>query len=211
MKVDLCDIFEKCLSAKYIHVENDGSYSSYTVDKTRYIFFQQSNGKTDWMNNFDFPSKAYKGMDIPWRCHRGFLKVWKSILPYVEKLLKTSSFESAVVVGYSHGAALSALCFEYVWYNYPDIRNNLYGFSFGSPRIFYGKRNYSFLKERFSKYINVINSDDIVTKVPPSILGYRHMGKLLYIGRDKKFFSINAHRAESYRESLKEIRCIIDV
>jgi hypothetical protein len=207
----LCDLFEKCLKAKYINVENSGSYSTYKIDKTRYIFFEHSNGYTDWKNNFDFPSKAYKGMDIPWRCHRGFLKVWKSIIPHLEKMLENMDFDSCVIVGYSHGGALSALCFEYVWFNYPDLRNNIYGFSFGSPRIFYGKRNFEFLSERFTKYINVINSDDIVTKLPPLFLGFRHMGKHLYIGKDRKLVSVNSHKPESYKTSLKEIRCVIDI
>lgn len=211
MKFDLCDLFDKCLKAEYIHVENAGSYSSYKIDKTLYIFFQHSHGRVDWKNNLDFPSRAYKGMDIPWRCHRGFLRVWKSVLPYVKKVLETNTFSYCVIVGYSHGAALSALCFEYVWYNFSRIRENLYGVSFGSPRIFYGKRNFEFLSERFLKYVNVINSDDIVTKVPPSFLGYRHMGKLLYVGREKNFFSVNAHRPESYKASLKDIRCIVDI
>lgn len=211
MKFDLCDLFDKCLKAEYIHVENDGSYSTYMIDNTRYVFFQHSNGKQDWINNFDFPSKAYKDMDIPWRCHRGFLKVWKSISPYMDKIIALQDFRKCVVVGYSHGGALSSLCFEYIWYNLPKIRENLYGVSYGSPRIFYGKKNYDFLKERFSKYINVINSDDIVTKVPPRLLGYRHMGKILNIGRDKHFLSINSHRPESYKKSLLELRCVVDI
>jgi hypothetical protein len=211
MKFDLCSLFDKCINAKYIHVENDGSYASYKIDEIRYLLFQQSNGVNDWKNNFDFPSRPYKGMDIPWKCHRGFLKVWKSIMPYVEQLLENHDFESAVVVGYSHGGAISALCFEYVWYNFPEIRDKLYGFSFGCPRIFYGRRNYIFLKERFNKFVNVINSDDVVTKLPPAIFGYKHMGKKLYIGQEKRFFSVNAHRAESYKASLREIKCTVDI
>jgi hypothetical protein len=192
-------------------VENDGSYSSYMVDKTRYIFFQHSNGLVDWKNNFDFPSKAYKDMDIPWRCHRGFLKVWKSIIPYIDKILLKNEFVSCVITGYSHGGALSALCFEYVWYNYPDIRDKIFGFSFGSPKIFYGKKNYDMLKDRFSKYINVVNSDDIVAKVPPSFLGYKHMGKVLYIGNGRKLFSVNSHKPENYMTALRDLRCIVDI
>ena len=211
MRFDLCSLFERCLEAKYIHVENDGSYASYKIDEKRYIFFQHSNGIQDWKNNFDFPSKAYKGMDIPWRCHRGFLKVWKSIMPYIEKLILPKDFEAAVIIGYSHGGALSSLCYEYVWYNYPEIRNRLYGFSFGSPRIFYGTKNYAFLMKRFEKYVNVVNSEDIVTKLPPYIMGYRHMGKVLDIGRDKKIPSVKAHRPESHRNALREIKCTIDV
>jgi triacylglycerol lipase len=211
MKFDLCSLFEKCLSIKYTDIENDGSFASYRIDNTRYIYFQHSNGKADWKNNFDFPSKVYHDNDIPWRCHRGFLKVWKSLEPYIENLLDSTDIKKIVVVGYSHGAALCALCYEYIWYSYPNLRNYLYGFAFGSPRIFYGKRNYDILNARFDKFINVINADDIVTKLPPKIFGYSHTGKILYIGEDKNFFSIKAHRPESYRNSLRYFKCIIDI
>ncbi len=211
MKFDLCEIFERCLKASYIHVENDGSYATYKINDTRYILFQHSNGKGDWKNNFDFPSKAYKGMDVPWKCHRGFLKVWKSVMPYVEAALEKSEYSSAVIVGYSHGAALSALCFEYVWYNYPEKRDALYGFSFGCPRIFFGNKNHTFLEERFAKFVNIINSGDIVTKIPPAFLGYKHLGKLIHIGNSRNVLSVNAHKPDSYMNSLKSIRCVLDV
>ena len=211
MKFDLCDIFERCNRAKYIHVENEGSYATYKNDETRYLLFQQSNGKTDWKNNFDFPSVPYKGMDIPWKCHRGFLKVWKSLLPYVERVLAESTFKNVVIVGYSHGAALSALCYEYVWYNFSEKRNEIYGFSFGGPKIFYGKRNLSFLENRFQNFINIINSNDVVTKLPPLIMGYHRLGKVIKIGKEKSLFSINAHRPENYKKSLYELNCIVDV
>ena len=32
--------FNDCLRAKYINVENSGSYSTYKIDQTRYIFFE---------------------------------------------------------------------------------------------------------------------------------------------------------------------------
>ncbi len=211
MKFDLCNLYEKCLSVDYKTVDEEGSYATYKIDGTRYIFFEKSNGAADWKNNFDFPAKPYDGMDVPWYCHRGFLRVWKGLVPYIEKILRSSMFDSAVIVGYSHGAALSALCFEYVWYNYSDVRDRLYGFAFGSPRVFYGKKNYDFLKTRFLQYVNVMNYGDIVTKVPPKIFGYRHIGKMLWIGNDKKLISVNAHRPESYKLALKGIKCVIDV
>ena len=211
MRFDLCDIFERCLKANYKTVENDGSYSTYKTYDTRYILFQQSNGIVDWKNNFDFPAKPYSGMDVPWKCHRGFLRVWKSIRPFICNALIDSNFKNCVIVGYSHGAAIAALCFEYVWYNFPEKRKCLYGFSFGSPKIFYGRKNFSFLENRFENYINIINANDLVTKLPPKIFGYRRLGKEINIGKGKKFFSVNDHRAENYQKGLKSINCTIDI
>ena len=86
----------------------------------------------DWKNNFDFPAKPYKDMEVNWSCHRGFLRVWKSIEPYLEEVINDMTISQIYIVGYSHGAAIASLCHEYVWYHRPDLRDNgLEGFGFG--------------------------------------------------------------------------------
>ena len=61
--------------------------------------------------------KVVMNMKIKWRCHRGFLRVWKTIKPYIEQI-DFSKAKKIVVVGYSHGAAIATLCHEYIWFNY---------------------------------------------------------------------------------------------
>jgi len=105
-KERLYNCFSKCLSAKYLHVENDGSYCLIKNDNTLIIYFEKSNGNMDWKSNFNFPAKPYRKMQNKWYCHRGFLKVWKSIEPYVADDINDSNISKIEIVGYSHGGAI---------------------------------------------------------------------------------------------------------
>lgn len=161
------------------------------------MYFEWSNGVEDWLNNFNFPAKPYRDMENLWFAHRGFLKVWKSIEPYVAERINDKSIKRFEVVGYSHGAAVALLCFEYVRYNRPDAE--AIGVGFGSPRVVFGamRRN---VRKRFEGFTVVRNGKDIVTRMPPAILGFRHAGKLLKIGCPKGL--IKDHYPENYKSAL---------
>ena len=192
--MNLLKLFQKCVNAKYIHVENSGDYCVERQDSTLYIYLECSNGSTDWKNNFDFPAKPYKRMGkTVWLAHRGFLRVWKSIETHLEAYIKDETVKKIVVVGYSHGAALAVLCHEYIWYNRPDLRDeNLEGYGFGCPRVLWGIKTKK-IKERWKNFVVIRNLDDIVTHVPPLLFGYSHVGTMVKIGKKRKYSSINAH------------------
>lgn len=192
--------FMQCISETYMTVENDGSFAVKKEGDALFLWFQCSDGLTDWINNFDFPAKPYRHMGDLWFCHRGFLKVWKSIEPYVASHINDPTIKNIEIVGYSHGAAVAALCYEYVKYNRPDV--NVSGFGFGGPRVFWGFAHKRVL-DRFKGFVLVRNSKDIVTHLPPAIFGFRHVGEILKIGRKSRGI-IDDHRPESYIESLEE-------
>lgn len=203
--------FERCWNATYTHVENEASYAIERDGDTLYILFQKSNGMIDWKNNFDFPAVPYTGMEIPWRCHRGFLKVWKSIEPYIIDAVRDLSVKEVVIVGYSHGAAIAALAHEYVWYHRPDLRDHLIGFGYGAPRCYWGWTMPAALKERWKNFYIIRNNNDIVTYVPPMLFGFRHVGEITPLGdgscvlRKNKLKCIDDHRPENYIYSLERI------
>lgn len=201
---------EKCYNAKYIHVENDGDYAIERDGDIVYLLFQQSNSKEDWKNNFDFPAKPYKDMEIPWKCHRGFLKVWKSIEPYIENTVLDQTVKKFIIIGYSHGAAIATLAHEYVWFHRPDLREHgLEGYGFGCPRCYWGLFIDIELEKRWENFYPIRNCHDIVTHVPPIIFGFRHIGQLISVGKTNQyvirkniFKCVDAHRWENYRYSL---------
>lgn len=168
-------LFKKCLSANYIQVENDANYCIQREGNKLYILFQETSSKIDWKNNFDFPAKPYKDMGITWYCHRGFLRVWKSIEPYIEDAIDDITVESIDLIGYSHGSAIATICHEYIWYHRPDLREHLRTFAFGSPRFFWGFRMSDSLKERWKGVTIIRNGNDIVTHLPPVLFGFRHV------------------------------------
>lgn len=191
-------------NVKYITVGEDVDYCFKQEGPTLYIYLEPSNGKLDWKHNFMFAKRPYKDMKIPYRVHRGFLKCWKYIEDIVIEKIKDTSIREIIVVGYSHGGALSMLCHECCWFHRPDIRDNIWGIGFDSPRVYAGFKVKKALKERWAQYIVIRNHTDLVTHVPPFIFGYRHVGKLVKIGKHKKYGFIKSHYQTNILWSLAE-------
>ncbi len=196
----LQSLFGACLDLPYTEIEGGGSFFCQKKKGVLYVFFEKSNGLRDWENNFRFHAEKYE--DGGFYCHSGFLKVWKSILPYISSKLDDPEVYAAIIVGYSHGGAVATLCHEYLWRTRSDIRDHIYGYGFGAPRVVWGR-----VKNRGQiwKNYNVIrNIDDLVTHLPPKVLGYRHVGSITEIGEKGIYSSIDAHREESYTEQLSK-------
>lgn len=191
--------FIRCLNAKYIHTDNDGDYAieESRDGKTLYLLFQWTRTAYDWVSNFDFLAKPYKDMEIPWRCHRGFLRVWKSIEPFIKDAVANPKYTKIYTVGYSHGGAIATLAHEYVWFNRPDLRSKenpdgITGYGFGCPRCYFGsilpwKKMPQELAQRWERFYPIRNLTDLVTHVPPRIFGFRHVAPVVQLGRTDKW------------------------
>lgn len=192
----LSELFASCLKADYRVVEDGGSFAVVRDGDVLYIFFEKSNGYEDWINNLSYRAVPRGREGDEWYCHEGFLRVFESVLPYIERLIASKSVRKIITVGYSHGGALSLLCHEYAWYTREDIRDAIEGYGFGCPRVVLG--NVRDEGERWRNFLVIRNIDDIVTHMPPTFLGYRHKGRFLEIGKSGKYSRIDAHRAENY-------------
>ena len=107
---NLSGTFRAILDANYTHLDGDASFAFRVENQTLHIYFEWSNGKTDWRNNFDFPAKPYRDMKDGWRCHRGFLRVWKAIEPHLSAQILNPDVGQIIIAGYSHGGAIAQLC-----------------------------------------------------------------------------------------------------
>ncbi|MBR7184411.1 MAG: hypothetical protein IKD37_02260 [Clostridia bacterium] len=196
--------FARLLEASYITAGNGGSYCLERDGNTLTVFFEQSNGEVDWLNNLDFPSVLYAHMPCVWYCHRGFARVFGSLLPLIQNALLDPTLSQITVCGYSHGGALALLCHEFVWYARPDLRGGkLHSFAFGAPRVIFAPRGLCpGLKARFADLVLVRNLDDAVTHLPPRFLGYTHPHPPLIIGERGKYSPVDAHRADAYLAEL---------
>lgn len=211
--IELLDAYKKCLYAKYVHVDEDGDYAIEKDGNTMYLLFECSNSKTDWHHNFMFGARPYKEMEVKWRCHRGFLRVWKSIEPHIAGAVEDKTVKKIYVIGYSHGAAIATLCHEYVWFHRPDLRENgLEGFGFGCPRCYFGWHIKKELKERWEHFHPIRNCGDLISHLPPVLFGYTHVNKT-YSLKNKKLFKkyhcsllngISAHYQANYLYSLEK-------
>lgn len=200
-------LFEKCLGAEYIHTDKGGDYSLTVEGDTLYLLFEWSDGREDWISNFDFPAKPYKRMSEVWFCHRGFLRVWKAMRDEIEAkvadILK-AHFEIAkiVCVGYSHGGALALFATEDMAYLYGGAYT-VKGYGFGAPRVLWGHIPKA-AKIRLQAFKVIRNIPDIVTHLPPCLLGFRHVATPLKIGERRKYSPIKAHYDSAYIAELKE-------
>ena len=204
--MDLSEALTSCLDLhhRYIHVNGGGDYYIERCGKTLKIYFEWSDGIEDWINNFRFfavPCKPYKGMNKIWFCHGGFFKVWEAIEPYLAEVIADRSITNIDVVGYSHGAAIALLCYEYCVFNRPDAI--IEGVGFGCPRVLWGfipKK----IRERFYNFKVVRNGNDIVCHLPPAFMGFTHVGKIIKIGRTNP---IKDHLGSEYLQSIKKFYC----
>ena len=204
MRDTLLGLFKDVLSVKYTTVKKSkASFFSEMRGNILYIFFEHSNGIVDWRNNFDFPAKPYRDMENKWFVHRGFLRVWKSARDYLKGPILNKKVRGIVIVGYSHGAALALLCHEFCVFHRADIAHNIFGYGFGCPRVVHGPLKKEICK-RFKQFYVIRNCKDIVTHLPPTLLGFRHVGNIVHIGKDAKLGPIDSHRAENYTKQLEK-------
>ena len=197
MKLSL--LFYETLNADYLHLESGADYAFSRRGSTLYIYFEASDGATDWKNNLDFP--VVRRGKRPLFLHRGFFRVFESLRPAVFVAVSDKSIENVVISGYSHGAALAVLCYDEVLRLRPDLQKKVVGYGFGAPRVFFGIKTRR-LTRRFADFTVVRNIDDLVTHLPPRILGYFHAGKLLTVGEKGKYNRIDAHRPENIMHEL---------
>lgn len=162
----------------------------------RVLYFECSDGKSDWRYNLAFGETVYD--DGEFRAHRGFKMLWKSVKKEIEAL----DFDT--IVGYSQGAALALFAHENFLHRkgYEPI-----SFVFGCPRVLY--RPSKKILARFSQFYRFENPGDMVTMVPPSIIGYKHAGKETVLKQEATrpkgcnlFRWASGHSPEEYRQRL---------
>lgn len=176
---------------------------------TLWITFRGSDSPKDWKNNFTFWQKTipYDNMESKIRVHSGFLNAYKA--PGVrDRILNALSRDTHYIkiTGHSLGAALAVLCAVDVQYNFPgcDIEVML----FGCPRV--GNKAFAMsYNKRVDKTVRVENSNDIVTKVPPALWGYRHVGARLHIGSPRLLWRLSANDHYPHRYYAGLLRKII--
>jgi len=111
------------------------------------------------------------------RVHSGFHSEVNELWPLLEQQIKENQ-RPMWFSGHSLGGAMAAVCAVRCKIS-PIPSNPQAIFSYGAPRV--GNRSYSsYLKVKHYRWVN---NNDIVPRVPPRWLGYRHMGQEIYLNR----------------------------
>lgn len=190
------ELFRLCNATTWRTAGIDTQYNITETQDTVYLSFAPSSSKRDWLDNFNFPVKPYRDMPRLWLAHGGFVRAWKAAKDQITKevipLIKNKKFR---ITGYSHGGAIATLAHE--WFEFNDYYPIT--FTFGSPRVIWMPVKHTLYS--FCWLVPVRNSGDIVMHAPPAIMGYRHVGSLITIGKPG-MVGIKHHKPEEYYKYL---------
>lgn len=109
------------------------------------------------------------------RVHRGFKREADDLWPYLEEELASNKLP-LWICGHSLGGATATICAGRCMISHIRTEpEELY--TYGSPRV--GDRAY--VEHAKLEHYRWVNNNDVVTRVPPVWLGYRHCGKEIYL------------------------------
>lgn len=142
-----------------------------------------------------WPDKAYNGHGL---VHNGFQEEVNKVWPKIETSLKMmkAKDKKLFICGHSLGGAMATIATSRL-----DNVDALY--TYGSPRV--GTRKW--VNSIKTPHFRHVNNNDIVTKVPLAIMGYKHHGTLRYInfyGKIRKltFWQAVKDKFRGYRSGL---------
>lgn len=203
-EMKLSEIFERHLNLPFNEVDPyDVEYYLERNGDELLIDFKWTNNFRKWLINFQFCKQPYKDMQRKWYAHKGFLKCFKTVEPYIAVAIGDPSIKSVRIVGYSHGGALAMLAHEFIWFHRPDLRDNLVTYAFGAPRVYGGIKLPDELKERWENFYLIRVKNDIVSYLPPYPI-YSHVGNKIELTSDEKC-PIKAHYPEVYLKALHKL------
>lgn len=202
--------FEYTVSQPFdnVNTSTDTEWNMEIIDNVLYLKFQESKSVMDWKQNFDFLKTPYKKMPKSFRVHRGFFYKYKSvsnvIMSKIKTFYKNYKVEKIEIFGYSQGGALAILAHEDIWFHYPKLRNKIFTTVFAAPRVV------SFFApfERWENVTRVVNSNDVVPRLPFFWLGYKHVGKKeVVFGNSRRFYTykITDHLSKNYRKNIETL------
>jgi len=154
-------------------LENDGAQCHVVWSKERIVLCFRGTEPDELSDVLADLNAIPRGAMTHGWVHSGFRgeldKLWDDVAGLVNKHEKKEVF----VTGHSLGAAMATLATSRI----EEFRKVVQLTTFGSPRV--GTRK--FVKNIETKHMRFVNNNDIVTRVPLFIMGYKHHGELQYI------------------------------
>ncbi len=154
-----------------------------------------SNGHSGY---FSFLDGLCGGSEMKPRVHTGFYNNFLAVLPilkeHVDPLLsRNAPPRKLYIVGHSLGAGIAAMagCYYLLHHDWTASPHRLVNAMAGCPRpchesmaqVVQDKLSYLRPLDKISMFHITLN-EDVVPTVPPAWLGFRHIGKLVYITED---------------------------
>lgn len=163
-------------SVKYF--ENDGAQAYLFAGEHETVIACRGTEPNEW-NDIRADANATSAVEaiggVAVRVHSGFKQEVDDLWPQLEKELESNT-NTLWFTGHSLGAAMATICAGRCFL--ATIESMPAGlFTYGSPRV--GDKRY--INYCDINHIRWVNNNDIVTRVPPAWLGFRHGGKEMYL------------------------------
>ena len=136
------------------------------------------------------------------KVHSGFKQEVDDLWPMLETALMNND-QPLWFCGHSLGGAMATICAGRCFLSHINSMPEEL-FTYGSPRV--GNKQYiNYVKLNHYRFVN---NNDIVTRVPPPFLGYRHCGSEVYINRkgEIKKYGIILKRRDRWRGFVRGLR-----
>lgn len=158
----------------------DGSQAYVFKSDTDCIVACRGTEPNEW-NDIKADANAWTALaETVGRVHRGFKQEVDDLWPRLEKALIEND-KTLWFTGHSLGGAMSTICAGRCFLSH--IKSNPRQlFTYGSPRV--GNKRY--VNHVKLEHYRWVNNNDIVTRVPPLWMGYRHTGQQMYLDSDGK-------------------------
>lgn len=138
------------------------------------------------------------------RVHRGFNREVDDLWPLIQAHLQSIPKQKQQwFTGHSLGGAMATICAGRCFLS-DACPNPAELYTYGSPRVG-NKRFVNFVKLTHYRWVH---NNDIVTRVPPPWMGYRHTGVEMYLDRNGNLRRLDrvAKRADRWRGFLRGLR-----
>ena len=114
--------------------------------------------------------------------HEGFYYSYHSVQQDILEIVERHQDKAIFITGHSLGASLANLCTVDLELTQGIEVKAMY--SFGSPRVFSEESAIEINKKIKHKLHRVVNNNDVVSRVPPRMFDYSHIGQLVYFEED---------------------------
>jgi triacylglycerol lipase len=155
--------------------DRDGAQAYIFANKHDAVVTCRGTQPDDWNDvRADLDLRTVVAETVGW-VHRGFKREVDDLWPRLEQALVNNT-RTLWFAGHSLGGAMATICAGRCKLSYISSNPRAL-FTFGSPRI--GNR-------RYVNYVQIeayrwVNNNDIVTRVPPAWMGFRHKGQEVYL------------------------------
>ena len=172
-------IFKEAGLDQCVFIENQGAEAYVLGNQFDCLIVCRGTQPSEW-NDIKADANALTVAVEVGRVHSGFHAEVNQLWPLLEQQIQQNQ-RPLWFSGHSMGGAMAAVCA--VRCKLSAIPSNPYAiFSYGAPRV--GNRPYTSLLN--VKHYRWVNNNDIVPRIPPRWLGYRHMGQEIYLNRHGK-------------------------